>query len=240
MATESALRPNRWPGPPRRSTLLRAALVAVFLALAAGTLLVEPDGGSVSDPLAQSSPSEGCPLPSAGAPTDPAGTGRNSATGQSCATSRDATEGENGTASQNRPTGQDGATGRNDITGQDSTTGQDSSTREDGAAGAGVGGNGGAVAVPVGSVGLPVRLAEPAAAVVVRPGARVDLLVVPATDRPGEAVEPILLAERTLVLDVLPATGGDGAAVYLALRPEQANRAIGAPPDARFAIVVLP
>lgn len=84
---------------------------------------------------------------------------------------------------------------------------------------------------------MPVRLAEPAALAVLRPGARVDLLVVPAG---AVAEEPTLLAARALVLDVVGAAGAaDGSsALYLALRPEQAQRAVGAPEGSRFAVVV--
>ncbi|MEU8259119.1 flagellar biosynthesis protein FlgA [Micromonospora sp. NPDC048999] len=95
---------------------------------------------------------------------------------------------------------------------------------------------GGALPLPDGSVGVPVRLAEPAALAVLRPGARVDLLVVPATEAAGEAT---LLAPRALVLDVLGAGAVDGSsALYLALRPEQAQRAVGVPEGSRFAVVV--
>ncbi|MFE9959414.1 flagellar biosynthesis protein FlgA [Micromonospora sp. NPDC005299] len=94
-----------------------------------------------------------------------------------------------------------------------------------------------ALPLPAGAVGVPVRLAEPAALAVLRPGARVDLLVVPAG---GEAGEATLLAPRALVLDVVGAAGAvDGSsALYLALRPEQAQRAVGLPEGSRFAVVV--
>ncbi|MDG4760206.1 MULTISPECIES: hypothetical protein [unclassified Micromonospora] len=84
---------------------------------------------------------------------------------------------------------------------------------------------------------MPVRLAEPAALAVVRPGAHVDLLAAP----PGGAgsSEATLLAPAALVLDVLGAGTTDGsAALYLALRPDQAQRAVGLPEGSRFAIVI--
>ena len=85
-------------------------------------------------------------------------------------------------------------------------------------------------------MGVPVRLAEPAALAVLHPGARVDLLVVPAGGAAGAAV---LLATRALVLDVVGANAADGSsALYLALRPEQAQRAVGLPEGSRFAVVV--
>ncbi|MEV7329300.1 flagellar biosynthesis protein FlgA [Micromonospora sp. NPDC093244] len=90
--------------------------------------------------------------------------------------------------------------------------------------------------LPSGSVGVPVRLAEPAALAVVRPGARVDLLAAPPSEAGAEA---ILLAAGALVLDVLGGGATDGsAALYLALRPDQAQRAVGLPEGSRFAIVV--
>ncbi|MEH0938675.1 flagellar biosynthesis protein FlgA [Micromonospora psammae] len=92
---------------------------------------------------------------------------------------------------------------------------------------------GAALPLPGGLVGVPVRLAEPAALTVLRPGARVDLLVV-ADGRTG------LLAPGALVLDVVG--GGDAtdgsSALYLALRPDQAHRAVGQPEGSRFAVVV--
>jgi hypothetical protein len=93
-----------------------------------------------------------------------------------------------------------------------------------------------ALPLPEGAVGVPIRLAEPAALAVVHPGTRVDLLAVPAD---GPAAEADLLAPRALVLDVLGAGAMDGsAALYLALSPEQAHRAVGLPEGSRFAIVV--
>ncbi|MGC1212455.1 MAG: flagellar biosynthesis protein FlgA [Micromonospora sp.] len=93
-----------------------------------------------------------------------------------------------------------------------------------------------ALPLPSGLVGVPVRLAEPAALAVLRPGARVDLLVVPAG---GAAAEAVLLASQALVLDVVGAEAVDGSsALYLALRPEQAERAVGLPEGSRFAVVV--
>ena len=93
---------------------------------------------------------------------------------------------------------------------------------------------GGALPLPSGSVGVPVRLAEPAALAVLSPGSRVDLLVVP-----EESAEVTLLASRALVLDVVGADQVDGSsALYLALPPEQAQRTIGMPAGSRFAVVV--
>ncbi|RKR88692.1 hypothetical protein BDK92_3022 [Micromonospora pisi] len=96
------------------------------------------------------------------------------------------------------------------------------------------------LALPAGMVGVPVRLAEPAAVAVVRPGARVDLLVVPRAGAapPARPTEPV--AARALVLDVLGAqSAADGStALYLALPPEQAQRTVALPDGTRFAIMV--
>jgi hypothetical protein len=94
----------------------------------------------------------------------------------------------------------------------------------------------GPLPLPSGAVGVPVRLAEPAALAVVRPGTRVDLL---AAAPGGASTEAALLASRALVLDVLGADAADGtSALYLALSPDQAKRAVRLPEGSRFAIVV--
>ncbi|MFK3984643.1 flagellar biosynthesis protein FlgA [Micromonospora sp. NPDC050397] len=96
--------------------------------------------------------------------------------------------------------------------------------------------------LPSGMVGVPVRLAEPAALTVVRPGARVDLLVVPTGGAagPGRAADSPPIAAHALVLDVLGTTDAavEGSALYLALPPEQARRTVALPDGTRFAILV--
>ncbi|WP_234361674.1 flagellar biosynthesis protein FlgA [Plantactinospora sp. BB1] len=121
-------------------------------------------------------------------------------------------------------------------------------TGSDGPAGASPAGSGSpgapaapsGVPVPEGTVGVPIRLAEPAALTVARPGARVDLLAAPGGDQAGRSPKPTVLATRVLVLDVLGPGQTDGAAsaIYLALRPDQAHRAVGMPESTRFAIIV--
>jgi hypothetical protein len=99
------------------------------------------------------------------------------------------------------------------------------------------------LSLPTGTVGVPVRLAEPAALAVIRPGVRVDLLAVPATagGRSTSSTEPTVVAARALVLDVVGAGVSDGSnALYLALPPDQAQRAVGMPEGIRFAIIVRP
>ncbi len=162
VAGEGSLRPVRWRGLPRGGSLLRVALVAMLLGLAAA-VLPAPAGCPPGATPARPTPATASPPPDGGRP-------------------------------------------------------------------------GGALPLPGGSVGVPVRLAEPAALAVLHPGARVDLLVTPAGAAAGDAT---LLAPRALVLDVVGAGAVDGsAALYLALRPEQAQRAVGVPEGSRFAVVV--
>ncbi|MET8906646.1 flagellar biosynthesis protein FlgA [Micromonospora sp. NPDC004551] len=179
---EASLRPVRWRGLPRGRTLLRVALVAVLLGLAAAVLQTPAGCPPGAVPAV-------APTPTGGAPAGGAPSG--------------------GTSPGSAPAG-----------------------------GAQAGGDRRAAALPLpaGAVGVPIRLAEPAALAVLRPGARVDLLVVPA----GGAAAATLLAPRALVLDVVGAAGAvDGSsALYLALRPEQAQRAVGLPEGSRFAVVV--
>ncbi|MFF5070047.1 flagellar biosynthesis protein FlgA [Micromonospora olivasterospora] len=166
----------RWPHRPRRSTLLRAALVAALIGLAAAVL---------------QTPS-GCPP----APDASASPGSVASPG----------------------------------------SGPDGDADRDGGTGPSAPPAAATLPLPDGAVGVPIRLAEPAALAVVRPGSRVDLLAVPAG---GPAAEADLLAPRALVLDVVGAGAVDGSsALYLALSPEQAHRAVGLPEGSRFAIVV--
>ncbi|MFI7280114.1 flagellar biosynthesis protein FlgA [Micromonospora chersina] len=189
---EASLRPVRWRGLPRGRTLIRVALVAVLLGLAAAVLKTPegcPPGGTAAAPTAPAggAPAGGAPASGGGAPGDgvQAGGGGPPGGGARAGGDRRAT----------------------------------------------------ALPLPAGAVGVPIRLAEPAALAVLRPGARVDLLVVPAGGATGAAT---LLAARALVLDVVGAAGAvDGSsALYLALRPEQAQRAVGLPEGSRFAVVV--
>jgi hypothetical protein len=87
-------------------------------------------------------------------------------------------------------------------------------------------------------LGVAIRVSEPAVIAVVRSGTRVDLLATPGT---ADAGKPSLLATGALVLDVMRPEMTDGsAALYLALRPEQAHRTAGVPGDTRFTVVVRP
>jgi hypothetical protein len=88
-------------------------------------------------------------------------------------------------------------------------------------------------AVPPGSVGVPVRLAEPTALTLVRPGDRVDLLSV---DQGGGTTA---VAAAALVLGVTGADDPTAGGLLVALDPGEARRAIAAPGRA-FAILIRP
>lgn len=104
--------------------------------------------------------------------------------------------------------------------------------------------------IPAGAVGLPVRLAEPAALAVLRPGDRVDLLAFPSHPRGADATrpdrasardadppEPVTIADAALVLAVSDV--GDSA-LYLAVPPAAARRATGLPEGTRFSVIDRP
>jgi hypothetical protein len=88
--------------------------------------------------------------------------------------------------------------------------------------------------VPAGTVGVPVRLAEPTALTLVRPGDHVDLLRVADDGNDASAV-----AASALVLGVTgaddPTTGG----LLLALTPAEAAKAV-AQPGGGFAVLIRP
>jgi len=89
-------------------------------------------------------------------------------------------------------------------------------------------------AVPAGTVGVPIRLAEPAALRLLRPGDHVDLFRLTGDDRSPPAV-----ATAALVLDVSgvddPATGG----LLLALTPAEARRTV-TEADHGYAVLIRP
>lgn len=93
----------------------------------------------------------------------------------------------------------------------------------------------GSPVMPSGSVGVPVRLADPTALALVRPGNHVDLLRLN-----GEGGDTTAVATAALVLDVTgandPTTGGG---LLLALTPAEARQAV-ATPQHGFAIVIRP
>lgn len=89
-------------------------------------------------------------------------------------------------------------------------------------------------AVPAGTVGVPIRLAEPAALRLLRPGDHVDLFRLT-----GDGRSPPAVATAALVLEVSgvddPTTGG----LLLALTPAEARRTVtGA--DHGYAVLIRP
>jgi len=105
---------------------------------------------------------------------------------------------------------------------------------------------GGSPTLPTGTVGLPIRLAEPAALSVLRPGDRVDLLALPGhtadSDHIGEVdarppASPVTIATAALVLAVSEAAD---SALYLAVPPAAARQASGMPEGTRFSVIVRP
>ncbi|WP_328340351.1 flagellar biosynthesis protein FlgA [Micromonospora sp. NBC_00421] len=212
MDGEGSLRPFRWPRRPGGGALLRAALVAALLGLAV-LVLDTPTGCPTSAaPPTVSLAAAGSSTPTTdpgGCPAPPTGATDGAAAASQPGHARIApTPGTGGTVV---PGGADG------------------SRSADGDTPA-------ALPLPRGFVGVPVRLAEPAALAVLRPGARVDLLVVPGGRTAGET---ILLAADALVLDVVGGGAADGSsALYLAVRPDQAQRSVGQPEGSRFSVVV--
>jgi hypothetical protein len=87
--------------------------------------------------------------------------------------------------------------------------------------------------VPSGSLGVPIRLADPTALTLVRPGNRVDLL------RVDEQGTPSAIAAAALVLKVTGATDPTAGGLLLALTPAEAQRAVTTPAHG-FAIVIRP
>ncbi|GIF10961.1 hypothetical protein [Actinoplanes teichomyceticus] len=87
--------------------------------------------------------------------------------------------------------------------------------------------------IPDGTVGVPVRLADPTALALIHPGNRVDLLRL---DDEG-AGAPV--ARAALVLDVTGADDPTVGGLLLALDPGQAARAVSAP-ERGFAVLIRP
>ena len=85
---------------------------------------------------------------------------------------------------------------------------------------------------PAGTVGFPLRLADPNVIAVLRPGQRVDVLAPPEEGAPAVVVATDLAVLRTL-------TGSDqGAIVYLAARSAQARALASLSPDLPVSVTV--
>jgi hypothetical protein len=88
--------------------------------------------------------------------------------------------------------------------------------------------------IPTDSVGVPIRLADPTALGLVRPGNRIDLLRVNnSNDSPTSVATDVLVLNVTDTSD--PTTGG----LLLALTRDEASQAVAAP-DQGFAILIRP
>jgi len=103
-----------------------------------------------------------------------------------------------------------------------------------GASAGGATGQSGSLVLPEGSVGVPVRLADPTALTLVRPGNRVDLLRLD-----GEGGDATAVATAALVLNVTGANDPTTGGLLLALTPAEARQAV-ATPQHGFAIVIRP
>lgn len=257
----ASLRPVRWLRRPGGGTLLRLGLVAALLGLAVIILDssdgcptpargssaggAPADGAGPADGASGGGPSGGSSAErssdgglSNGGPSNESQSNGGSSDGGSSGGSQSGGGPSNGGLSDGSQPGgssnggsfNEGSSGGGPVDGGSSGGGAPAAGRS------GEAGRSGALPLPSGTVGVPVRLAEPAALAVLRPGARVDLLVVPAGRTP---VAARLLASGALVLDVVGGDALDGtSALYLALRPDQAQRAVGQPEGSRFAVVV--
>lgn len=85
--------------------------------------------------------------------------------------------------------------------------------------------------VPPGAVGVPVRLAEPAALGLLRPGDRVDLMA-------AGSGKPRRVAADALVLGV--SSPDETAGLFLAVTPAEATGTVDAPAETRFSVLVRP
>lgn len=168
--------------PPRLRSLLRYAVVAALLTLAAGVLFVDPPAGTAT--LA------GCRTGSAARPSGPSDAPSDSPSGAPAADRR------------------------------------------------------AALPVPSGLVGVPVQLAEPATAAVLRPGDRVDLIA--RTTHPSGTAAPdpddVVLARDVLVLsvDLSPDRSPDEVVVYVAMPKDRAQRVARTAPTIPLGITVRP
>jgi len=89
-------------------------------------------------------------------------------------------------------------------------------------------------AVPPGSIGVPIRLAEPTALRLVRPGDHVDVFRVPGTNGSPQAI-----ATAALVLSVTGADDPSAGGLLLALTPAEARRTVTTP-GGGYAVLIRP
>jgi hypothetical protein len=88
--------------------------------------------------------------------------------------------------------------------------------------------------VPAGLIGVPVRLAEPTALRLIRPGDHVDVF------RPAETGgNPAAIATAALVLEVTDADDPTTGGLLLALTPAEARRTVTSPAGG-YAVLIRP
>jgi Flp pilus assembly protein CpaB len=92
-----------------------------------------------------------------------------------------------------------------------------------------------ALTLPRGTVGVPVQLAEPGAAAVLRPGDRVDVIA-----RTGSPQGTTDQGDEILAHDVLVISSSEDGIVYLAMPPQQAPRVSRMAPDIAVGVTVHP
>lgn len=230
---EPRLDPVRWRRPGR-TTLLRLAATAALLGTAAAVAWSDPPGCT---------PSGRSPAAGASAPGAPASgsTGRSGARADpgpradpGLPDARGNASGPDGTGSAGAPDSGGPSTGGTSTGGVAGRDGGAISGVPGPAELAGVPG-GTRPAVPAGTAGVPVRLAEPAALRLVRPGDHVDLLTV--DDASARAVR---VADAALVLAVSGVDDPTAGGLLLALRPAEARRVIGTRESTRFAVLIRP
>ena len=92
-----------------------------------------------------------------------------------------------------------------------------------------------ALTLPRGTVGVPVQLAEPGTAAVLRPGDRVDVIA-----RTGSPHGTTGQGDEILAHDVLVISSSEDGIVYLAMPPQQAPRVSRMAPDIAVGVTVRP
>ena len=245
---DGCLDPVRWRRPGR-GTLLRLSAVAVLLATAAVTSW-SPAAGcgpwpgaagagppwSSADASRPSSTAGASPPSSTARASPPSSTAGASSTAPAGATVGSAAPRTDGAPAFPVTRPDDLAAGVDNDAHEGADARGSTETRGGAETSSGTEARGGAAgrAVPDGTVGVPVRLAEPAALAFVRPGDRVDLL------RTGDAARrTAAVAKAALVLEVGAADDSGAGGLLLALNPADAERAATGSGDG-FAVLVRP
>ena len=216
MKAEARLDPVR-RRRPRRSTLARMLAVTGLLVVAA---LVAWSGSSGCDPPGLIAPADPNGAPAGDdSSAEPDGA---SADGDSSADPKGAPAGGDSSADPNgAPAAGDSSGGSRGASPDGGTSGPGGRVSDtDGAGSPATGSASGRTRVPPGSVGVPIRLAEPAALNLVHPGDRVDLFRVEETGGTTAIAAAAVVLSMTGADD--PITGG----IMVALRPPEAEKAL--------------